>query len=135
MPPIVREMKLSNIAFAKRLRAVLRAAGIFAFTPLMSLFLTRFIALCVLWRALNVSMLRRCFMMMLNHYDDDGDGHDRHMAACIGFRTGLDQFAQNSFCAYTKMGINLRLSKFESRICGCAYTTQCTLLLQSRNAA
>ena len=83
MPPIVREMKLSNIAFAKRLRAMLRAAGIFAFTPLMSLFRTRFIALCVLWRALNVSMLRRCFMMMLNHYDDDGDGHDRHMAACM----------------------------------------------------
>ena len=83
MPPIVREMKLSNIAFAKRLRAMLLAAGIFAFTPLMSLFRTRFIALCVLWRALNVSMLRRCFMMMLNHYDDDGDGHDRHMAACI----------------------------------------------------
>ena len=83
MPPIVREMKLSNVAFAKRLRAMLRAAGIFAFTPLMSLFRTRFIALCVLWRALNVSMLRRCFMMMLNHYDDDGDGHDRHMAACI----------------------------------------------------
>ena len=83
MSPIVREMKLSNIAFARRLRAMLRAAGIFAFTPLMSLFRTRFIALCVLWRALNVSMLRRCFMMMLNHYDDDGDGHDRHMAACI----------------------------------------------------
>ena len=38
MPPIVREMKLSNIAFARRLRAMLRAAGIFAFTPLMSLF-------------------------------------------------------------------------------------------------
>jgi hypothetical protein len=30
-----------------------------------------------------MSMLRRCFMMMLDHYDDDGDGHDRHMAACI----------------------------------------------------
>ena len=83
MPPIVREMKLSNIAFARRLRAMLRAAGIFAFKPLMSLFRTRFIALCVLRRALNVSMLRRCFMMMLHHYDDDGDGHDRHMAACI----------------------------------------------------
>ena len=83
MPPNVREMKLSNIAFTRRLRAMLREAGIYAFTPLMSLFRTRFIALCVLWRALNGSMLRRCFMMMLNHYDDDGDGHDRHMAACI----------------------------------------------------
>ena len=83
MPPIVREMKLSNIAFAKRLRAMLRAAGIFAFTPIMSLFRTRFIALCVLWRSLNASMLRRCFVMILSHYDDDGDGHDRHIAACI----------------------------------------------------
>ena len=81
--PRVRQMKLSNVAFSRRLRAMLRQAGIFAFTPLMSLFRTRFIALCVLWRALNVSMLRRCFMMMLNRYDDDGDGHDRHMAACI----------------------------------------------------
>ena len=83
MPRIVRAMKLSNVAFSRRLRAMLREAGIFAFTPLMSLFLTRFIALCVLWRALNLSMLRRCFMMILSHYDDDGDGHDRHMAVCI----------------------------------------------------
>ena len=83
MPRIVRAIKLSNVAFDRRLRAMLRKAGIFAFTPLMSLFLTRFIALCVLWRSLNVSMLRRCCMTILSHYDDDGDGHDRHMAACI----------------------------------------------------
>ena len=83
MPRIVRAMKLSNVEFDRRLRAMLRKAGIFAFTPLMSLFLTRFIALCVLWRSLNVSMLRRCCMMILSHYDDDGDGHDRHIAACI----------------------------------------------------
>jgi hypothetical protein len=62
---------------------MLREAGIYAFTPLMSLFRTRFIALCVLRRTLNGSTLRRCFMMILDHYDDGGDGHDRHMAACI----------------------------------------------------
>ena len=80
---IVRAIKLSNVAFSRRLRAMLRQAGIYAFTPLMSLFRTRFIAICVLWRSLNVSMLRRCFLMILSHYDDNGDGHDRHMAACI----------------------------------------------------
>ena len=83
MPRLLRLRKLSNVAFARRLRAMLREAGIYAYTPLMSLFRTRFIALCVLWRALNVSMLRHCFMMILSHYDDDDDGHDRHMAACI----------------------------------------------------
>ena len=83
MPRVVREIKLSNVAFSRRLRVMLRQAGIYAFTPLMSLFRTRFIALCVLWRALNVSMLRHCFLMILSHYDDIGNGHDRHMAACI----------------------------------------------------
>ena len=83
MMPRVRQIKLSNVEFSRRLRAMLRQAGIFAFTPLMSLFRTRFIALCVLWRALNVSMLRHCFLMILSHYDDNGNGHDRHMAACI----------------------------------------------------
>jgi len=83
MPRIVREIKLSNVAFTRRLRAMLRESGIFTLTPLMSLFLTRFIALCVLWKSLDASMLRRCFVMILSHYDDDGDGHDRHIAACI----------------------------------------------------
>jgi len=83
MMPRVRPIKLSNVEFSRRLRVMLRQAGIFAFTPLMSLFRTRFIALCVLWRALNVSMLRHCFLMILSHYDDHGNGHDRHMAACI----------------------------------------------------
>jgi len=83
MPRVWREIKLSNVAFTRRLRASLREAGIYVFTPLMSLFRTRFVALCVLWRSLNVSMLRRCLMVILSHYDDGGDAHDRHMAACI----------------------------------------------------
>jgi hypothetical protein len=48
-------------------------------TPLVALFYTRFMALCVLYRALNKVMLVRCFRLICDNYSDSM----KLVAACI----------------------------------------------------
>ncbi len=47
-------------------------------TPLVALFYTRFMALCVLYRALNNVMLVRCFRLICDNHADS-----MKMAACL----------------------------------------------------